>query len=419
MNKVIVTETDKFIKYSTSNPDFVVSNGYLTGEEIIVPLTANIPKESFALIPVDLVPTSAYFATNSEYAEGGIWDSVQNYGDQDDYSYAFANWSASKRIIPKYVIKDVDKCMYALKDCKGLVDARNLVFHIKNDDPNMIYVCANCINMVYAPRFVFYNAPIVRNYMSMYAGCLNLSKVAIYWGDGSTDPIAERTACQNTFFKCHRLQEIEFQGTGSPIHLDLSYCKELKYSSLLSLGESLATLNMDEVVSKNSEHKVTIDPTVCAVFRGELHTGEEDITVENVPCNAENTEIPDYSTGTQIIPYLDSMERIKELIFDLEIIPQSPQSDSQNFYVNIEKKFGDENAVITTPNALSQRVTMSMTGCSKEELAEGIKLNLVNFNADCSVKVTNIHYLYENGEHTITDKGWSLEEVERADVIIM
>lgn len=432
MNKVVITETEKFIKYTTDSSEYVVTNGYLTGNEIVVPLTANIPKESFALIPVYLVPSEEYFIENSEYADGGLWDSVQNYGNQKDYSYAFANWGACKMIIPKYPLTDIDKCMYALKDCSGLEDGRNLVFHITNENPNMLYVCANCGNMVYAPRFVFYNAPIIKNYMSMYAGCLNLKEVYVHWGDGSTDPIAERTSCQNMFFKCARLEDIYFTGVGSPMYLDLSYSKVLNYSTLLNLAETLAEIDSTEATKKNSVHEITLSPTTAALLRGEIARTTEDIITENIEDYSESTEIPDMGMSTQIIPYLDAMEYIVNLTFDLEIIPSAEQSTDQNFYVQLYRNFNEGAFFTTTPNALTQTVSISMMSegflgmdtiwlqkFEKEEIANGICACLVNFTAPCTIKVSNIEYTYHRNDGKITDKGWTIVEQDRADNIVM
>lgn len=432
MNKVIITETDNFIKYSTSNPDFAVSNGYLTGDEIVVPISSNLPKESFALIPKYLVPSEEYFAENSEYADGGLWDSVQNYGNQKDYSYACANWGASKMIIPKYPLTDIDKCMYALKDCSGLEDGRNLVFHITNENPNMLYVCANCGNMVYAPRFVFYNAPIIKNYMSMYAGCLNLKEVYVHWGDGSTDPIAERTSCQNMFFKCARLEDMYFTGVGSPMYLDLSYSKYIKYSALLSLGKSLAVIDSTEAARKNSVHEITLSATTAAMLRGEIAVTEDDITVENIEDYSESTEIPDMGMSRQIIPYLDSMEYMTNISFEIEIIPEVEQSTDQNFCVQLYRNFNEGVFFTTTPNTLIQRVSISMMSegflgdktiwwkrFEDYEIASGIRACLVNFTAPCTIKIHNLRYTYCRNDGVITSKGWNIVEQERADNIVM
>lgn len=432
MNNVIITETDKFIKYSTSNPDFVVSNGYLIGDEIVVPTTLNLPKESFALIPTYLIPSDEYFAENSEYAENGMWDSVQNYGNLKDYSYAFANWGACKVIIPKYPLTDIDKCMYALKDCTGLEDGRNLVFHITNENPNMLYVCANCNKMVYAPRFVFYNAPIIRNYMSMYAGCLNLKEVYVHWGYGGTDPIAERNSCQNMFFKCARLEDIHFTGVGSPIHLDLSYSKYIKYSTLLNLAETLANIDTTVASEKNSVHEIMLNPATAAMLRGEIEVTAEDIVTENIEDHSESTEIPDMGMSTQIIPYLDSMEHMTNISFDIEIIPEVEQSTDQNFYVQLYRNFDEGAFFTTTPNTLNQTVSFSMMSegflgddnvwiglFRKEDILSGIRACLINFTSPCTIKIHNLRYTYHRNDSEITDKGWTIVEQERADNIVM
>ena len=173
-----------------------------------------------------------------------FWADFQNSGNRTDYSYAFANWNNTS-IIPLYGLNNVDKCMYALMNCKNLIDGRYITFNITNSNPNMMYVCANCSSMTHAPYFVFNNAPVIKTYTSMYASCSSLQSATVYWGNGTADPITTRNSCQNMFFKCTSIQEIDFgnSNTGSPIYLDLSACEKLNQKSVISLANSLMNVS--------------------------------------------------------------------------------------------------------------------------------------------------------------------------------
>lgn len=170
------------------------------------------------------------------------WESIQQGGERDDYSYAFCN-SAYTCLNPLYPIK-ADNVMYMFMGCNLLGSANNILIHIESERPNMMYVCANCNSMTRPPIFNFVRAPIVKTYTSMYASCYSLLSANVYWGDGTTDPVTERSACQNMFFKCWALTDIDFgeENTGSPTKLDLSYCKNLKVVSVESLLASLQTI---------------------------------------------------------------------------------------------------------------------------------------------------------------------------------
>lgn len=416
MTNIVVSQQDKFIKYASDDNNFVLFNGYLAGNQIVVPVNSNIPKDSFILIPKDLLPSYSYFTANSDYADGGIWDIVQKRGELKDYSYAFSNWEVDSVIIPKYPLRDIANCMYALKDC-SLTDGRTLVFHITNENPSMMYVCSNCGKMVYAPKFVFYNAPIVRNYMSMYAGCLKMKEASVYWGDGSTDPIAERTSCQNMFFKCDMLEEVQFTGKGSPLHLDLSYSNVLKYSTLLSLADSLMNIDVTEAASKNSVHEIVISSDTWVMLTGKGATGVDDYDIMGIEDFSESTEQPSMYSSTEIIPYMDSMEYMTNITFELEIMPRLEQSTNQNFYVKLYRNFEEGAFYSTTPNSLVQVVSFSMMTKNgtvwekffdKGDLSTGIRLSLINFTCPCDIKIRNLRYTYCDNTKLFTSKGWNI-----------
>ena len=177
-----------------------------------------------------------------------FWADFQDSGKREDYSYAFANWNAES-IVPIYGLNKVDKCMYALMNCRSLKDARSITFNITNENPNMMYVCVNCNSMTNAPQFVFAAGPtIVRTYTSLYASCYKLQTATVYWGDGTADPIGDRNSCQNMFFRCYELRDIDFgnENTGSPIYLDLSYTEVLSLQSIESLYRSLQDVSKAE-----------------------------------------------------------------------------------------------------------------------------------------------------------------------------
>lgn len=170
-----------------------------------------------------------------------FWEKFQNKGERDDYSYGFANWKVSI-IEPVYPIS-ADRIMYAFMNCTELEDASNIEINITNGNPQMMYVFSNCAKMINAPEMTF-AAAIVKTYISMYAGCQSLEGVKVYWGNGTADPVTQRNSCQNMFFKCYSLKEIDFgtENTGSPLNLDLSYAAELSNASVSSLLNSLQTI---------------------------------------------------------------------------------------------------------------------------------------------------------------------------------
>lgn len=424
-----IIETEKFIKYIAVEDGCVVYDGTFSGNEIVVPKSLDTPKESFVEVPAELIPDEDYFNQHSEYDDDNIWDSIQNYGNQTDYSYAFSNWSANKQIIPKYPLRNVDKCMYALKDCTGIVDARNLIFHITNENPNMLYVCTNCSSMVYAPRFVFYNAPVVRNYMSMYSGCLRLEKVSVYWGDGTADPIVERTGCQNMFFKCWDLKDVEFIGeeVGSPLYLDLSYTEKLNYSSMLSLAKSLKTIDATEATTKNSVHEITVSEVTQKLFSGESVVPLDDIEVSGIaPTNGDTT----YEDATVVLPSIDSSKYLSAISIDYEIVPETTMSET-NFYAAFHTPLGvikgAENSLtgslslsivdgVPTVNttALSELPVVNYSDItSPSEDVKGVSVYVVNTDVLCSVKVT-VSYKYSSSLSDFTSKNWTLKTEVRS-----
>ena len=171
-----------------------------------------------------------------------LWNNLQQNGNRTDYSYAFCN-SSYKYLSPKHPIF-AENVMYTFMGCSNLEDASNILINITAEKPNMMYVCANCNSMKKAPIFNFLNVPIVKTYTSMYTGCYSLISASVYWGDGSENAVTQRNACQNMFFKCWSLKDIDFgdEETGSPTGLDLSYAKELTVESVQSLLSSLKTI---------------------------------------------------------------------------------------------------------------------------------------------------------------------------------
>lgn len=170
------------------------------------------------------------------------WDNLQQNGNREDYSYAFCN-SAYKVLKPLHKIR-AKNVMYAFMGCNLLEDAGNILINVVSESPNMMYTCANCNSMTRGPIFNFINVPIVKTYTSMYTACYSLISTSVYWGDGSKDPVTQRNSCQNMFFKCWSLTDVDFGGeeTGSPSGLDLSYAKGLTVASVQSLLSSLKTI---------------------------------------------------------------------------------------------------------------------------------------------------------------------------------
>lgn len=197
------------------------------------------------------------------------WENIQQNGERTDYSYAFCN-SGYSCLKPQFPIV-ANNVMYMFMGCTELENAENVLITITSKKPNMMYVCVNCTKMIKAPIFNFSNAPIIKTYTSMYAGCQSLTDLSVYWGDGSTDPITQRNACQNTFFKCYKLKNVDFgaEETGSPLYLDLSYSTEITIDSIRSLFSSLQTVNPEEATAQNSKHEIIFSTTTMNLIRAE------------------------------------------------------------------------------------------------------------------------------------------------------
>lgn len=429
-----ILKKENFTEYLSDIEGFVVYDGSVSGNRIIVPNSLNLPDSCFSLIPKNLVPTKNYFNSHSEYDKGAIWDSVQNYGNQTDYSYAFSNWGASERIIPKYPLLNVDKCMYALKDCTGIVDARNLVFHITNEAPNMIYVCANCTSMVYAPRFIFYNANIVRNYTGLYTSCTQLKEAEVYWGDGTTDPIQQRNMCQNMFFNCKSLINVDFGGdkTGSPQYLDLSYAEYISYASIKSLAKSLQVIDNTEASQKGSVHEITLSETTKNLYSGtttKLTSMGKVIPVSlNDPVSAGHTwytadELRSEECSPEICTSVISNESYFQWETEASTYPTGSVSvtvyspwGKQDFTVNLKGEQTSDSFVFNSSECVK--------GDNNVYVNEGIVVTVDLSGARASItansgggtlrlNLSQLNLKYKDCTSDFTAKGWTLKALNR------
>lgn len=211
-----------------------------------------IPEEEYTTFACDFCDKVEDSKITAEF-----WRGFQQEGKRKDYSYAFANWDA-KEIKPYYPLYGIKDTIYMFMSCINLEDASNVVVRISGDSPSLMYGCANCMQMQHGPEFIFLDAPIVKTYTSLYANCQQLQDAKIYWGDGSVDPVAHRNACQNLFFRCGELVDVDFgdENTGSPFKLDLSYCTKLSAASYRSLVESLQTIP----ANSEGDYSITISP---------------------------------------------------------------------------------------------------------------------------------------------------------------
>lgn len=166
-----------------------------------------------------------------------IWAGIQDCGKRTDYAYAFCR-NTLTTFNPPYGFDDITNVQYMFLQASELADLSHITINIISKNPNLMYMCCNCYKLKKPPVITF-TAPVVKTYTAMYANCINLEEANIYFGDGSQNPISIRNSMQNTFFKCENLENITFSGKGSPLYLDLSYCKALTYESLLSLKGAL------------------------------------------------------------------------------------------------------------------------------------------------------------------------------------
>lgn len=211
----------------------------------------------------------AVYEKGKETQNNEHWNEFQQNGEREDYSYALCN-THHKALNPVHPIR-ASKLMYMFMGCTELERADNILIHIISQKPNMMYVCANCTKMTAGPLFNFINVPIVKTYTSMYAGCVAMESVSVYWGDGTADPISERSSCQNMFYRCIELQDMDFgeEETGSPIYLDLSWSKKLTVSSMNNLLQSLKTIDRPTADAEKSVHEITISPETNALLESE------------------------------------------------------------------------------------------------------------------------------------------------------
>ncbi|MBQ3038589.1 MAG: hypothetical protein IJD30_05370 [Clostridia bacterium] len=198
------------------------------------------------------------FRDGASQSQSDFWDAFQNNGERTDYSYAFVNWR-HEEISPKHPIY-ADKITYCFMGCENIEDLSNTTITLTAKKPNMMYAFVNCAKLVTPPALIFESCPIVKTYTSMYAGCQSLESVSVYWGDGTQDPITQRSSCQNMFFKCYSLKNVDFgaEETGSPLYLDLSDCTSLTIDSFNSLLTSLKTIDTEQASSENSVHEITV-----------------------------------------------------------------------------------------------------------------------------------------------------------------
>lgn len=215
----------------------VLTNGKIYGASIILAENENL--NNYYEIPSELA--EQIFNTKAAMNEREIeyWNDIQENGKRTDYNYAFFKWNSSD-ILPYYPV-NADSIMYIFMDCKNAKDLSKVVINCTSDSPNLMFICANCFVMEQSPliKFTNPNVSVVKNYISAYANCMALTFVNVWWGDGSQNPVSVRNNCQNMFFKCEALTDIEFTGQGSPLSLDLSYCTGLTKASVLSLYDSL------------------------------------------------------------------------------------------------------------------------------------------------------------------------------------
>lgn len=181
-----------------------------------------------------------------------IWGGIQDMGKRKDYSYAFSR-NALTTFNPPYEFNDIANVQYMFLQASNLEDLSHITINITNQNPNLMYMCCNCYKLRKPPMITF-TASVVKTYTAMFANCIQLEECNIYFGDGSQNPISIRNSMQNTFFKCEALKNITFSGKGSPIYLDLSYCKALSYNSLLSLKNAL----MDVSGAEAGTYSITV-----------------------------------------------------------------------------------------------------------------------------------------------------------------
>lgn len=218
-----------------ANEGKILTNGIVYGE--IIYLADGMTANDFHEIDKATFEELAAFIEADDF-DNTLYDAIQQYGERKDYSYAFCN-SGYEYIIPKHPIK-AENIMYMFMGCDKLKTAENVKIEVTAGNPQMMYVFSNCLQMKKAPRIII-KAPIVKTYIAMYAGCQSLESVNVYWGNGTSDPVTQRNSCQNMFFKCYKLKDIDFgtEETGSPLNLDLSYAAELTEQSIISLLNSL------------------------------------------------------------------------------------------------------------------------------------------------------------------------------------
>lgn len=214
-----------------------LTNGKIYGLSVF--LAENENENNYYEIPLELAEQIFNIKSAMDEREIEYWSNIQENGKRTDYNYAFFKWISSD-IFPYHPI-NADSVMYMFLDCKSVKDLSKVIINCTSDSPNLMYICANCLLMEQAPIIKFTNpdATAVKNYVSAYANCMALTSVSVWWGNGSQNPVSTRNNCQNMFFKCEALTDIEFTGQGSPLSLDLSYCTRLTKASVMSLYDSL------------------------------------------------------------------------------------------------------------------------------------------------------------------------------------
>ena len=269
-----------------ANPGMILTDGNQVYGSVIhlaeskdKSLFYNIAKEEYEMI-------------KRQSAEGDMavfYGELTDWGKRSDYSYGFANWAQSVIDLGSTII--ANKVIYMFMCCKNLIDASNINIVVKNSNPSMQGFCMGNLLMIQPPNVVFEtengaSVAATRTWISAYANCAKMQSCCIYLGDGTQDPIAIRNSMQNTFVNCMGLENLIFEGKGSPIYLDLSSCTKLSYESLQSLYEALMDVssatsgNYDIKISKNTFDLLSSDDMLSFEQKGWNIIAVEETTEE-------------------------------------------------------------------------------------------------------------------------------------------
>ena len=170
--------------------------------------------------------------------EGGLWDMIQDYGNRNDYEYAFFGWAAVEYIRPKYKVipTALNGVMSMFQGCVALKRIEGNYFDLSQK------VSGENMNTGYRSTFnscskleVIEDIGMIPQcyYHSTFSYCYKLHTIAKIG-------VNENTMFYNAFMSCSALENITIDGTIGQNGFDIHWSTKLTAKSLYSIVDALS-----------------------------------------------------------------------------------------------------------------------------------------------------------------------------------